>query len=100
MLLKNTNTGSIGEFSNHQGEGWIALTESEILDYELQEAKKTKIIQCKAYLTSTDWEHTAFLERGRAYDATKAKRLLAVNLQDDINACTTIEELNAINIEF
>lgn len=54
----------------------------------LEELKAQKIAQCKAYLASTDWEHTAFIERGRAYDETKAKRLLAVSYQDDIAAIT------------
>lgn len=64
------------------------------------EIKEEKIAACKSYLAKTDWECTAYQERGRAYDETKAKRLKAVSLQDDIEACTTIEELNNIKIEF
>jgi len=45
MFLKNIITNDIGQFANHQGEGWVALTESEVLAYELQEAKTAKITQ-------------------------------------------------------
>ena len=49
MLLKNINTKSIGEFANHQGEGWIELVESEILAYELQEAINSKLAELEAF---------------------------------------------------
>jgi hypothetical protein len=49
MFLKNTITNDIGQFANHQGEGWVELTESEILAYELQEAKTSKIKEIKAW---------------------------------------------------
>jgi hypothetical protein len=101
MFLKNTITGSIGQFSNPQGEGWIALTESEILAYELQEAKTSKLSQCKSYLSSTDWYAIRKADNGTSIPTEIAEnRELARTLQDDINACTTIEELNAININF
>jgi hypothetical protein len=47
MFLKNTTTGSTGDFSVHQGEGWIELTESEILACELQKAKDKKKLEIK-----------------------------------------------------
>lgn len=67
---------------------------------ELIKIKENKISQCKDYLNKTDWEHIAFLERGRPYDEVKNKRILAVEVQDLINDCSTLEELNNINTDF
>lgn len=71
-------------------------TDAEILE----QTKNSKIGQCKTYLNKTDWEHTAFLERGRPYDEVKIKRLHAVAAQDLIEACTTLDELELINTDF
>lgn len=106
IYLKEPNTNRIVKFQSEASIGagfanWTRLTESEILAYELEQAKASKIAQCKAYLSSTDWEHTAFVERGRPYDEVKAKRLVAVNLQNDIaREDITLEELENININF
>ena len=72
-------------------------------DVQLQEAKALKIAQCKAYLINTDWQVI------RLFDPTSGeplkegvaeKRALARSLQVDIATCTTLEELNNINIDF
>ena len=72
-------------------------------DVQLQEAKALKIAQCKAYLINTDWQVI------RLFDPTSGeplkegvaeKRALARSLQVDIATCTTLEELNNININF
>ena len=73
------------------------------LDVQLQEAKALKIAQCKAYLISTDWQIIR-LSDPTSGDPLKEgvveKRTLARSLQVDIAACTTLEELNNINIDF
>lgn len=73
------------------------------LDVQLQEAKASKIAQCKAYLISTDWQ-VIRLSDPTSNDPLKEgvaeKRVLARSLQVNIEACTTLEELNNINIDF
>ena len=67
----------------------------------LQETKTAKISQCLSYLSSTDWYAIRKADNGTVIPTQIAEnRESARTLQDDINACTTIEELNAINIEF
>jgi hypothetical protein len=180
MFLKNKNTNQIGEFANHQGEDWIELTEGEILAYELQEAKTTRISRLKlnrdthnlAPIVAVQANEIIFDEFGfdvitdkkvyfkfnvlttgqplsepssiilsqsqannpdsyRRYSSSAIieknlvrKGYVAINqavavtlgehiaerytnaikytndIEDEINACTTIEELNSINIEF
>jgi hypothetical protein len=101
--LKNPETNQIVK-SNEFGpffDSWIELTQDEIDAYELEEAKKIKINQCKAYLNNTDWQIIALTERNRVVDEDVAiNRPLAVSLQAEITACTTLEELNNININF
>lgn len=101
IYLKEPNTNRIVEFQNEASIGaafanWTRLTESEINAYELQESKDAKIAQCKAYLSSTDWQFTAFLERQRAIPenvaTNRANAVLWQNLSD--------EELDNININF
>lgn len=75
----------------------FVIPDSEIL----QEAKTSKLSQCKSYLSSTDWYAIRKADNGTVIPTQIEKnRELARTLQDDINACTTIEELNAINIDF
>ena len=75
----------------------------KFLDVQLQEAKALKIVQCKAYLISTDWQ-VIRLSDPTSNDPLKEgvaeKRVLARSLQVNIEACTTLEELNNINIDF
>lgn len=90
----------------------ILLTESEIAELnrlpskeellsQLNSQKQTKINKCKAYLNSTDWQIIANIEKNRAVNEDVAtNRPLAVSLQAEIAACTTLEELNNINIDF
>lgn len=90
----------------------ILLTESEIAELnqapseedllnQLNLQKQVKINQCKTYLNNTDWQIIALTERNRAVDEDVAtNRPLAVSLQAEITACTTLEELNNINIDF
>lgn len=71
---------------------------------EVINSLKLKLINlCDSYLESTDWQvirladpsSTEALKEGVAQ-----KRALARSLQEGINACTTLEELNNININF
>lgn len=69
----------------------------------LSEKKSEKISQCKTYLAITDWQVIRFADptSGESLkEGVAEKRILARNLQDEIKACTTLEELNAININF
>lgn len=102
-FLKNPSTNEIvkGEAFGAYFDSWEELTQSEIDAYELQEAKNIKISLCRTYLAKTDWQIIAFTERNRVVDEDVAtNRPLAVSRQDEIAACTTLEELNNININF
>ena len=69
----------------------------------LEELKAQKIAQCKAYLSSTDWQIIRLSDPTSGEplkEGVAENRSLARSLQDDIAACTTIEELNNININF
>ena len=69
----------------------------------LEELKSQKISECKNYLTNTDWQIIRLFDptSGASLKGGVAEnRTLARNLQDQIKACTTLEEVNAININF
>lgn len=102
MILKKTENEQIifGEFVNPQ-EGWELASENEILAYELQKAKKIKINQCLNYLCSTDWYVIRKADNSTTIPSEIiTNRELARTLQDDIEDCTTLEELEIININF
>jgi hypothetical protein len=72
-------------------------------DVQLQEAKASKIAQCKTYLISTDWQVIRLSDPSSGEplkEGVSEKRALARSLQVDIAICTTLEELNNINIDF
>jgi len=101
MFLKNKITNEIGQFANSQGEDWIELTENEIDIYELRQAKQIKKAQCQTYLQNTDWQAAAFIKYNRPIDSNVSENCLrAKQLKKDIEACTTLEELNKINTDF
>ena len=96
---KNPTTNQIIELDvfGEEFSEWTIPTDAELL----QEAKTSKIPQCKSYLSSTDWYVIRKADNGTAIPTQiETNRELARTLQDNINACTTIEELNLINIEF
>lgn len=67
----------------------------------LSDRKAEKIIICQNYLESTDWQASAFIKYGRPVDANVSNNCLkAKQWKDDIEACTTIEQLENININF
>jgi hypothetical protein len=90
----------------------VLLTESEIAEFnqppskedllnQLNSQKQTKTAQCQTYLEGTDWQAAAFIKYGRPVDANVSENCLkAKQWKIDIAACTTLEELNAININF
>jgi hypothetical protein len=101
--LKNPATNEIVKGENFGAffDSWQELTQSEIDAYELEQAKFIKIAQCQNYLESTDWQAAAFIKYGRPIDANVSENCLkAKQWKIDIAACTTLEELNAININF
>jgi len=69
----------------------------------LEELKSQKISECKNYLTNTDWQIIRLSDptSGESLkEGVADNRALARSLQDQIKACTTLEEVNAININF
>ena len=69
----------------------------------LEQTKVLKIAQCKAYLISTDWQVIRLSDPTSGEplkEGVAEKRTLARSLQVNIEACTTLEELNNINIDF
>jgi hypothetical protein len=69
----------------------------------LLEKKNAKISQCLAYLSSTDWQIIRLSDptSGESLkEGVADNRALARSLQDQIKACTTLEQVNAININF
>lgn len=69
----------------------------------LKQAQDAKIAQCKAYLDKTGWQIERLCDPSSGEplkEGVAENRSLARSLQDDIVACATIEELNAININF
>lgn len=73
------------------------------INVQLEEAKALKIAQCKAYLISTDWQVIRLSDPTSGEplkEGVAEKRTLARSLQVDIEACTTLEELNNINTDF
>jgi len=101
--LKNLETGEIikGDSFGSFFDSWAELTQSEIDAYELEQAKLAKIAQCQAYLESTDWQAVAFIKYARPINTNVFENCLkAKQWKIDIAACTTLEELNNINIDF
>jgi len=67
----------------------------------LEQGKQSKTAQCQGYLEGTDWQAAALIKYGRQLDANVAENCLkAKQWKIDIAACTTLEELNNININF
>jgi len=67
----------------------------------LEQGKQTKTAQCQTYLQSTDWQAAAFIKYGRPIHANVSENCLkAKQWKIDIAACTSLEELNNININF
>ena len=149
MLLKNINTGSIGQFANLQGDDWLDITNlPEGAEYLLDRAKTSKIAQLdinrnnfclipieynnNTYATTINaWAAISYLANGLSALSTTAEypnypqgdnitltkadfkniagliqtremfsRDKRKDLTTQINACTTIEEVEAININF
>lgn len=72
MILKNTITNDIGQFANHQGEGWIELTENEILAYLLQETKNKKLADLNRFYNSSEcWTYTVYTDVKQYASLTK-----------------------------
>ena len=71
------------------------------LEIQLQEGKEAKIKKCLAYLAKTDWYAVRLAETQVEIPANILEnRTSARNLQEEIKACKTLEELNNININF
>lgn len=73
------------------------------IDVQLQEAKVSKIAHCKSYLINTDWQVIRLSDPTSGEplkEGVAEKRILARSLQADIEACTTLEELENIKIDF
>jgi hypothetical protein len=67
----------------------------------LEQGKQIKTAQCQNYLQGTDWQAAAFIKYSRPIDANVSENCLkAKQWKIDIAACTTLEELENINIDF
>jgi hypothetical protein len=67
----------------------------------LEQGKQIKTAQCQDYLQGTDWQAVAFIKYSRPIDANVSENCLkAKQWKIDIAACTTLEELENINIDF
>lgn len=98
-IVKFENEASIGAFFNN----WTECAQAEIDAYELEKAKEIKIAQCINYLQQTDWQIIRLADptsREPLKEGVAQNRALARSLQDEIKTCTSIEELNQININF
>ncbi len=92
----------------------ILLTDSEIKELDespnreellnqLNFQKQIKINLCRSYLKRTDWQIIRLSDPTSVNplkEGVAEKRDLARSLQDDINDCTTLEQLNEINTDF
>ena len=80
--------------------GEFKITDKSDEDF-LAEKKNEKTAQCQTYLEGTDWQAAAFIKYGRPVDANVSENCLkAKQWKIEIAACTTLEELNNININF
>lgn len=108
IYLKEPNTNRIVEFQNEASIGvgfanWQIATQEEIDNFELQKSKELKIAECKAYLQSTDWQIIRLSDPSSGEvlkEGVAQNRALARSLQNEIQACETLEELENININF
>jgi hypothetical protein len=99
LILEAKNYESL--FKDFRQEPYRLATDNEIEAYELQEAKKAKKQQCLSYLGKTDWYAVRFAETQVAIpDDILENRARARSLQEKIEACETLEELENININF
>lgn len=100
--LVNPIDGLVWENTEFEKPTWEQI-EVQLDIVELEQAKSSKIDECKAYLASTDWQVIRLSDPTSGEplkEGVAENRSLARSLQDDIAACTTIEELNNININF
>lgn len=66
----------------------------------LEQNRKDKVFQCKSYLNATDKYFIEAQDTGESDYPQKAARQQAREAIIELKACTTLEELNAININF
>lgn len=109
----NTKTGEIkkGNLGSFFRKGdWVNALDDNgniISEYQdafnldlLEEAKNIKIQTCREYLKKTDWYCLRFADRGIEYpEEVKNKREQARNFTNDIEALTTLAEVEAFNID-
>jgi hypothetical protein len=102
IYLKNLETGEIikGESFGSFFDSWIKLTQDEIDAYELGQLKAQKISQCKNYLNATDKYFIEAQDTNTNSYPQKVSRQQAREAIPLLKSCTTLEELNAININF
>jgi hypothetical protein len=94
----NLQTGEILELDLTAGEIQAINDRAPLA---LQEAKNSKISQCKFYLSSTDWYAIRKADNGTAIPSEiETNRELARSLQQNINNCENLAELNDIILPF
>lgn len=110
FYIKNINTNEIITLEadsyeslskNFRTTPYELASEAEINNEVLKEAKALRINSRHQYLSSTDWYIAREADEPNSYpQAIKDKRLQARTEINEIQALTTLEEVEAYNINF
>jgi len=110
IYIKNTQTSEITaiEAKSHESvsknfrkDPYELASSEEGSSHELEVKRSAKVYQCKSYLSSTDWYAIRLTDSGDVIpNEVATKRTNARSRQDQIEACTTLEQLNNINTDF
>jgi len=99
---ENPIDGLVWENTEFDKPTWKQI-EAQFSNVKLEESQKDKINQCLDYLLSTDWYITRMIDPSSSIIVPEnilINRANARAWQENIDACTSLEELNAININF
>lgn len=110
IYIKNTDTNEILTLEaesydmlskNFRTAPYELASEAEVNLELLKEAKALRVNPRQQYLSSTDWYIAREADEPNSYpQAVKNKRLQARNEINEIEASTTLEEVEAYNINF
>lgn len=85
----------------------MAVVDGVLVEYTktddelIAELKNSKLTACISYLTSTDWQAIRKADTGEDMkEGVAENRALARSLQDEIESCTTIDQLTKIDTDF
>ncbi len=96
--LDNPIDGLKWENAEYDKPSWSDI-EAKLGAVELENAKDAKIEICREYLKKTDWHCLRFADDGNSYPVEiKDKRIFARSASNAIEALTSIEEVEAYDI--